>query len=94
MRARNHNGPRREDPPRKMPVHAPPGPMPTLADLANQHVTELRVWCGAWPQRCFHRGVVRLDLFRPAETIEQASRRLVCTKCGLSGGYAQPHWPS
>jgi hypothetical protein len=37
--------------------------------------------------------VVKLDLFRPGETIEQASRRLVCTKCGLIGGYAQPHWP-
>ena len=93
MRPRNHNGPRREDPPRKMPVLAPPGPVPTLADLAEQHVTKLRVWCGAWPHRCFHRGVVSLELFEPSETIEQASRRLVCTKCGLIGGYAQPHWP-
>jgi hypothetical protein len=93
MRARNRNGPHREDPPRRTPVHAPPGPPPTLAELAAQHVTELRVWCGAWPQRCFHRGVVSLTVLEPTQTVEQVSRRLVCTQCGLVGGYAQPHWP-
>ncbi len=92
-RNRNRGGPNREDPPRKSPVHAAPGPVPTLGELAGQSVTELRVWCGAWPQRCFHRGIVSLATLDRGVTIEDVSRRLVCTKCGLIGGYAQPGWP-
>jgi hypothetical protein len=67
--------------------------VPTLGELVCQNVSELQVWCGAWPQRCFHRGVVSLAPLDGRETIEDVSRRLVCTKCGLIGGYAQPRWP-
>jgi hypothetical protein len=67
--------------------------VPTLAELKAHNIAELRVWCGAWPQRCFHRGVVSFATLDPGQTIEDVSRRLVCTKCGLIGGYAQPRWP-
>jgi hypothetical protein len=94
MGARNRNHrPNREDPPRKMPAYAPPGPVPTLGELSAQNVRELRVWCGAWPQRCFHRGVLSFATLDLSQTIEDVSRRLVCTKCGLIGGHAQPTWP-
>jgi hypothetical protein len=92
-RNRNRTGPNREDPPRKKPVHVPPGPVPTLAELSGQNVGELRVWCGAWPQRCFHCGVVGFAMLDLTWTIEDVSRRLLCTKCGLIGGHAQPRWP-
>jgi hypothetical protein len=90
-RRRNHTGPHREDPPRKGPPHI--GPAPTLADLKARDVCELMVWCGAWPQRCFHRGVVPLANLDLTQTIADVTPRLVCTKCGLVGGYAQPRWP-
>jgi hypothetical protein len=92
-RRRQHSGPNREDPPRKSPVHALPGPPPTLAELKTQGVAELMVWCGAWPQRCFHRGAVRIAALDRHETILDVCPRLVCTKCGLIGGHAQPRWP-
>ncbi len=89
-RNRNRGGPNREDPPRKSPVHAPPG---AGADACRAR----------GPTRDRAAGVVRslaaalLSPRRgeprplgPGETIVHASRRLVCTKCGLIGGYAQP----
>jgi hypothetical protein len=85
--------PNREDPPRKSSVQAPPGPPPTLAELSARNVAELLVWCGAWPQRCFHCGIVSLAALDPTQTIAEVTPRLVCTKCGLVGGYAQPRWP-
>ena len=85
--------PNREDPPRKSPVQAPPGPPPTLAELSARNVAELLVWCGAWPRRCFHCGIVSLAALDPTQTIAEVTPRLVCTKCGLVGGYAQPRWP-
>jgi len=92
--ARNrHRNPNREDPPRKSSVHAPPGSPPTLAELSARNVAELLVWCGAWPQRCFHCGVVSVATLDPTQTIADVTPRLVCTKCGLVGGYAQPRWP-
>ena len=90
-RSRNSDGPRREDPPRKTPSYI--GPTPTLADLKARDVCELMVWCGAWPQRCFHRGVVPLAGLDLTQTIADVTPRLVCTKCGLIGGHAQPRWP-
>ena len=70
MGARNrHRSPNREDPPRKSPVHTPPGSPPTFAELSARNVAELLVWCGAWPQRCFHCGVVSLAALDPTQTI-------------------------
>ena len=94
MGARNrHRSPNRADPPRKSPVHTPPGSPPTLAELSARNVAELLVWCGAWPQRCFHCGVVSVATLDPTQTIADVTPRLVCTKCGLVGCYAQPRWP-
>ena len=94
MGARNRRrNPNREDPPRKSPVHARPGSPPTFAELSARNVAELLVWCGAWPQRCFYCGVVSVATLDPTQTIVDVTTRLVCTKCGLVGGYAQPRWP-
>ena len=93
MGARNrHRNPNREDPPRKSSVHAPPGSPPTLAELSARNVAELLVWCGAWPQRCFHCGVVSLETLYPTQTIADVTPRLVCTKCGLIGGGNENIW--
>jgi hypothetical protein len=72
------------------PFKAPPGPPMTLANMRENGVRRLRVYCLA--PYCHHSTVIEADTYADALTVKSFNSRMVCTRCGLIGADVRPNW--
>ena len=72
------------------PDKSEPGPPMTLANMRDNHVRRLIVYCLS--PYCHHSAVMELDGYDGAVPVKSFQRRMVCTRCGVIGADVQPNW--
>jgi hypothetical protein len=65
------------------PNKSEPGPPMTLANMRNNHVRRLIVYCLS--PYCHHSAVMEVDGYDGAVPVKSFQRRMVCTRCGAIG---------
>jgi hypothetical protein len=64
--------------------------MMTLANMREQGVRSLAVYCGA--QHCHHEAVLDVTGYADDLAVPAFGPRMVCTVCGAIGADTRPNW--
>jgi hypothetical protein len=72
------------------PDKSEPGPPMTLANMRDNHVRRLIVYCLS--PYCHHSAVMEVDVYDGAVPVKSFQRRMVCTRCGPIGADVRPNW--
>jgi hypothetical protein len=74
----------------RKPERSEPGPPMTLANMRNNHVRRLIVYCLS--PYCHHSAVMDVDAYDGAVPLKSFQRRMVCARCGAIGADVRPNW--
>ena len=72
------------------PPRHPHGPLIDLANMREQGVRSLAVYCSN--PRCLHRSVLNVDSYPAGKLVQSFGPKMVCEKCGTMGADVRPNW--